>query len=191
MKVLKTLTRLGLKHKKAARLLAEDRMSIERVAGELGINVETLRTWRNAPAFQAQVREYQAEIEAAVSQIPYAKKADRIQLLSDSVSKYTELRDKRGKWYTEKFPDVPGGSTGLLVHSETVKGVGAGQVHIDEHKVDNGLESLLQTALVQIAKERGEFSDSKPTQQTVIALVPITEIEVALPEGPPADRDED
>lgn len=191
MTALKTLKRLSARHIRAARLIAEDRLSYERIAAEIGIAEKNLRAWRETPLFQAKVRDYQADIEAAVSQIPYAKKADRIQTLSTSVEKYLELREKRAVWYTEKFPDVPGGNTGLLVHSESVKGNGRNQVMVDEHKVDTGLESLLTTALVQIAKERGEFTETKTNTHTVVALVPITEIEVALPEGPPPDRDED
>jgi len=184
------IAKITARHRRVAKLLAEDRLSKEEIAATSKMSPTTLYEWMKEPLFQSVVREYAADIEAAISRIPYAKKADRIQLLSDNVSKYVELQEMRGKWYTERFPEVPGGGTGLLVHSETVKGVGQYSVHIDEHKVDTGLQSLMNASLMQIAKERGELSETKPTH-TVVALVPITEIEVALPSGPPADRDED
>jgi len=180
------------KHYRAATLVAEDELTNERIAQECGIRMETLYEWRKEPLFQQAVREKIAELDAAVSKIRFAKKRDRIALLSQNVEKYLEVREQRAAYYAEHYDDVPGGKTGLLTPTERQLGPSAGSRVVVDHKTDTGLEKLISDTLVLIAKERGELTEKRELSgPNGTALVPIIEIEVALPSGPPPDRDED
>lgn len=183
---------LTAKQLKAAGLVAEDTMPDIRIAEECKVSRTTLHNWKQLPAFQVAVREKVQELDDAVSQLRFAKRRERIRALNEQAQDYLTIVQERGQWFADNEPDVPGGRTGRIVRTERVIGVGkAAQVTV-EYELDRGLESQFDSVLVQIAKERGEWSEKRElTGAGGSPLLPIVEIEVRKASAPPDDDDDD
>lgn len=184
---------LTAKQLKAATLVAEDTLSNQRIAEECKVTRQTIDNWKKLPAFQNAVRQKTQELDDAVSQLRFAKRRERIRALNEQAEDYLTIVSERGSWFAANEPDVPGGRTGRIVRTERVIGVGkAAQVTV-EYELDKGLESQFDSVLVQLAKERGEWSDGKRelTGPNGSPLLPIIEIEVHKAGRPPDDDDDD
>lgn len=184
---------LTAKQLKAATLVAEDTLSNQRIAEECKVTRQTIDNWKKLPAFQNAVRQKTQELDDAVSQLRFAKRRERIRALNEQAEDYLTIVSERGSWFAQHEPDVPGGRTGRIVRTERVIGVGkAAQVTV-EYELDKGLESQFDSVLVQLAKERGEWSDGKRelTGPNGSPLLPIIEIEVHKAGRPPDDDDDD
>lgn len=180
---------------KAAQLVAEDALSNERIAEEVGIHLSTFKAWKQVPEFESRVREIVQELDEAVSQLRFAKRRERIRALNEQAEDYVQIRKERSAYFAEKFPNVPGGRTGRLVHREEWVGTAKDGHMVDVFEVDGGTDKLFDSVLIQIAKERNEWTEGKRelTGPNGTPLLPIVEIEITHPvegEGP-ADDDDD
>jgi Helix-turn-helix of insertion element transposase len=197
---------------KAATLIAEDTMSKGRIAEECGTSEKTLVKWRNEPQFQNRVAEIIAELDEQVTQLRFAKKRERIRALDELAVDLLTIRNERGAAYAEAgtwvsdpetgeqvfVPDpnmrgVPGGKTGRIIRQVKIAGTGKNTEKIIEHAYDSSVDKSFRETLVHIAKERGEWSDGRRefTGPNGTSLLPIIEIEVAIPTGYGSDEDED
>ncbi len=180
------------KKHEAAILLAEDKLGDRRIAEELGISLSTLSLWKLKPELQELIRVKQVELDDAVSRFKYAKRRERVEALNEMAEDYLIIRDERARWYLENEPDIPGGKTGRLVRTERWVGQGRNAIQVIEHVVDKAADDAFRATLIQIAKERGEWSDKKeisgPGGSAMLAIV---EIEVVKQMQPPSDDDDD
>lgn len=181
----------NLKHA-AALLIAEDKLGDRRIAEELGISIGTLFNWKKKPELQELIRERQVELDEAVSRYRFAKRRERVEALNEMAEDYLIIREERANWYLQNAPDIPGGKTGRLVRSEKWIGQGKNAIQVVEHVLDKAADDAFRNTLIQIAKERGEWSDKKeisgPNGSAMLAIV---EIEVHKQMSPPADDDDD
>jgi len=149
--------RMTYRAEEAAKLAAEDRLSDEEIAKQVGICVRTLYNWRKQPEFQRRVDELIAEFAARVERYAIAQKGRRVAALHDRWRRMQQVIEERAA--DPQMQGIPGGQSGLLVHQ--VKGIGRGddfQV-VDEYKVDDGLLSELRAHEQQAAKELGQWAE--------------------------------
>lgn len=177
---------------KAAALVAEDALTIPRIAEEVGIDADTLRRWKKIPDFDARVQEIVRGLDDAVSQLRFAKRRERVRSLNEQAEDYLTIKQERADYFTERFPDVPGGRTGRLVHREEWVGTARDGHLVDVFEVDGGTDKLFDSVLVQIAKERGEWSDKRELSgPNGSSLLGIIEIEITHPPDDGGDDDDD
>jgi len=101
---------------KAVELLVEDELTVEEIADRLNIDRKTLFRWRALPHFAALVSETVEAAKQAARQKTIANKLVRVDALIDRHARMQQVIDERADWYKENMPNVPGGSTGLLVN---------------------------------------------------------------------------
>jgi len=90
------------KKEAAAALLAEDSLSIRRIAQQLGTSESTVDRWKKVPEFQTRTREHIAAFRAKVLECGLARKKSRLAALSDKCGGSAEMKL------------VAGGSSGLI-----------------------------------------------------------------------------
>lgn len=179
---------------RAAVLIAENRLNYTRVAEELGVSSLTLANWRTRDDVQAAIRDHVETLQHETSTLHYSDRNRRIAGLNTLAVNLDQVMSERGEWYNDlalASPDgklVPGGRTGLIVRQRRMIGTGPKAEIIEEDMIDRALISEYKDTLIQIAKERGEWSDKRELSGPGGApLLPIKEIIVNLP----ADADED
>lgn len=141
---------------RAAFLVAEDRISDELIAAELGISRRTLATWKGQAEFKARVDQITAEVSEQLKAKGLADRAKRLEALNDRHGRMNEVIKQRA----ENLKGVPGGgNTGLVV--KQVKGIGKGQDFqvVEEYAVDTGLLREMREHEKQAAIEVGEWTD--------------------------------
>jgi ParB-like chromosome segregation protein Spo0J len=144
---------------RAAQLLADGKLTDEQIATELGVSAQTIRNWRAYPAFAGRVEELVADFARAVRRRGIAVLERRVAALNDRWLRMQQVIEARAADPTMQV--VPGGPTGLLVH--TVKGVGRGEDFqlIDLYEVDTGLLNELRQHEKQAAQELGQWTERK------------------------------
>lgn len=168
--------------RKAAILLAEDTLPKTRIAEEVGVTSTTLSNWRQVPEFEAAIQDKVKELDEAVTALRFVKRRERLEVLSNQASAYLQIIEERAAYFAQNEPEVPGGKSGHVTRREKTLGSGSKQTTTVEYEVDTGTDRQLNATLVQIAKERGEWSDKKElTGPGGSALLPIVEIEVTMP----------
>lgn len=76
---------------------------------------------------------------------------ERIKALSDMIARLYQVMLERSQIYGEKYPDIPGGSTGIVMHEYIVsKKTGTTR---ESHKIDSTLVREYREYLKQIADE--------------------------------------
>lgn len=143
---------------RAAHLVAEDRLSDELIAAELGIGRRTLATWKKQPRFEARRREIVEEVKKALEAEGLANRQNRLNALNDRQRRMAEVIRQRA----ENLKSVPGGgNTGLLVRQ--VKGIGKGEEFqvVEEYAVDTALLREMREHEKQAAIEVGEWTEKR------------------------------
>jgi transposase-like protein len=178
---------------KAANLIAEDTMSKQRIAEEVGIGVALLKEWRDHPDFQRRVAEIVKELDEAVSQLRFAKRRGRIEALNDLAEDYVKIVKERAEYFTlNPVEDVPGLKTGRFSREEKSIGSGNLQKTVVVYTPDTALDKSFRDTLVQIARERGEWLDKRELSgPDGSSLLGIIEIEVTHPAGEFRDDEDD
>jgi hypothetical protein len=141
---------------RAALLVAQDSLSDEKIADELGISRKTLHNWKTDAAFVERVNQIVAEIQEKIVARGIAEKQNRIDALNRRHKLMEEVIGARAK----NLSSVPGGGkTGLLVRQ--VKGIGKGEQFqvIEEYAVDTGLLKEMREHEKQAAIEVGQWSE--------------------------------
>lgn len=141
----------------AAQLLAEEKLSDEKVAKEVGISKRQLERWKKHPDFSARVQHLVAALAKAGARRAIARRSNRVRALDARWEAMQQVIRERA----EDMANVPGGKTGLLVR--TTKGIGRGNTFqiIEEYAVDTGLLRELREHEKQAAQELGQWTEKK------------------------------
>lgn len=141
---------------RAANLVAQDTLSDEKIAEQLGIGRTTLHRWKSDALFVSRVKQVVEEIKATIVARGIAERQNRIDAYNSRWLKMQEVINQRAKEYSTV---TVGGNTGLIV--KQTKGIGKGddfQV-IDEYAVDTGLLREMREIEKQAAIELGEWTE--------------------------------
>lgn len=143
---------------RAALMVAEDRLTDELIAGDLGIDRSTLHRWKTDPAFSARVDEIKRELREKIVALGIAERQNRIDAYNDRWRRMQQVIEQRAKAY--KTVTV-GGNTGLIV--KQVKGIGKGEDFqvVEEYAVDTGLLKEMREHEKQAAIELGDWTEKR------------------------------
>lgn len=171
----------------AAVLVAEDRLSDEQIAAEVGIDRRTLTRWRGVPAFMARVDRLIEEFRGEVDRYAIAQVGRRVAALQDRWRRLHLVIEERAGH--EEMQGVAGGTSGLLVRD--VKQIGRGETATVEEvfRVDTGLLREMREMEEQAARELGQRSvkhdhTGAVEHQHTVSLIPLDEFQ----QLPPAER---
>ena len=142
----------GEKKIEAAALVAEDRLTDEQIAEQIGISRRTLARWKREPEFQELVQQAQEAFRQKVLTTGIADRVKRVQRLDRDWKRMQNLMEARA---VETPHDVPGAGTGLVIRKETETKHG---VNI-EYATDTGLLAALLAIEQQAAKELGQWTE--------------------------------
>ena len=140
----------------AAVLVAEDALTDEAIAEQVGISKRTLERWKQAEPFRERVAEHTAALDAAVQRLAIAKRRKRVERLDRDWQRLQDLIEARGRALDGQ---VAGGETGLLSRTVKVIGTGKNQTTIEEYVFDAALLREIRATEEQAAKELGQWSE--------------------------------
>jgi flagellar biosynthesis component FlhA len=147
-----------IREERAARLLAEDKLSDDQIAEECGISLRCLAKWKKREEFQARIRAIVKAYAVRILATGIARKERRIQVLNDLHDKALEVIEERGK--DPAMAKVPGGRTGLLVRGfETVHTKEGTLVSAPTYEADTGLMYEIRKTQQQVAQELGQWTE--------------------------------
>lgn len=151
---LSIVSSLNRRELKAAQLVAEDELTEETIAAEVGVNRRTLQRWKDRPDFANHVGRLRVEIAAAL-------KAEGIRRRENRLAEYQDRHDRLKLIVEERARDplnafVPGWKSGFLTH-DVKFGPEGEQVHL--YKVDTGLLAAFLALEKQIAQDVGQWSE--------------------------------
>lgn len=157
---------------RAAALMADDTLSDEEIAEQVGVNRRTLTRWRDRPDIAARTAEIVAAAAEAARALTIANKEVRVRRLAERAAKVDEVFAARA----EEHARVPGGPTGLLVREPRIvkvyevknwreeddedeeRLVPRGSVRVAyAYKVDTATLAELRATEKQAAQELGEW----------------------------------
>ncbi len=143
----------------AAGLVAGDELTNAEIAERVGVSRATLDRWKAHPDFKARVDEHLEAYRQAVLRHGVAVLERRVAALDERWRHLLRIIDERAA--SPLMQGVPGGTTGLLVH--TVKGLGSGGSFrvIDEFTLDCGLLRELREHEKQAAQELGQWTERR------------------------------
>ena len=145
--------------------MAQGELAFTEIAKIVGATPQTIYNWRKSPEFKARVDEIREGLCDATYDRGIALRFVRVRALNDRWNRLRRVIEARAD--DPSMADVPGGSTGLLVHQ--VKGVGRGDDFqlIHEYVVDTGLLAELRAIEQQAAKELGQWTDKQEVSSQV------------------------
>jgi hypothetical protein len=149
------------KREKAAQLVAEDRLSDEKIAEQVEISKRTLERWKANPGFMARVEEIASAYAKRALRHGIARKERRVTVLNELHEKMLQVISERAE--SPDLADVPGGRTGLV--TKMLKGIGKGddfQV-VEVYEVDTGTVKEIRALQEQVAEELGQKIERKET----------------------------
>ena len=98
---------------RAANLVADDRLTNEEIAADIGISRRALDNWKATPEFQERVAEIVERTRKAIFARGIAVKAKRVDAQNTRWRKLQRVIEARAS--DPLLQDVPGGDTGLMV----------------------------------------------------------------------------
>lgn len=143
------------KREKAAQLVAEDVLSDEKIAAEVGIGRRTLARWKADQRFLARVETIAAAYAKRALKHGLARKECRLAVLNDLHQRMLQVIEERA--LSPDLASVPGGKTGLV--TKTLKGIGKGddfQV-VEVYEVDTSTVGKICDLQKQVAEELGQW----------------------------------
>jgi hypothetical protein len=143
------------KREKAAQLVAEDCLSDEKIAAEVGIGRSTLARWKIDRRFLTSVETIAAAYAKRALKHGLARKECRLAVLNDLHQRMLQVIEERA--LSPDLANVPGGKTGLV--TKTLKGIGKGddfQV-VEVYEVDTGTIAKICDVQKQVAEELGQW----------------------------------
>jgi hypothetical protein len=143
------------KKARAALLVAEDRLTNERIAAAVGVSRRTLDRWKTEPAFMARVEEHIAAAEKAARSCGIARKMARVTTLNEVLQDLLRVKAERGA--DRAMQGVPGGQTGLVVKSVKQVGSGPSAQLIAEFELDPIWLREVRELGQQAARELGQW----------------------------------
>lgn len=143
---------------KAAQLVADDALTNEQIAASVGVIRQTLDLWKLRPEFQARVASIVAAYADAIKGEGIANVKNRVAAQNDRWERMKAVIAERA--VSDEMANVPGGKTGLLVHTYKMAG-GKEPVVMDEYAVDTGLLSEMRAHEKQSAQELGQWTEKQ------------------------------
>jgi hypothetical protein len=140
---------------KAAQLVAEDRLTNEKIAQTCGVTRRTLDNWKTHPEFAERVEQCLAEFRAVVRKRGIAILENRVDRLHDRWNKLHQIIEERA--LEAEMQTVPGGKTGMITRN--LKGIGKGEDYerVEVFEVDTALLAEIRNHEQQAAKELGQW----------------------------------
>lgn len=173
----------------AAKLVAENEVSRERLCEMVGISLPTFYNWFRTPEFKAKVAEYQADIDAEMMRLPIAKKNVRVARLNDLQRRLELVVTDREEAYSQD-EQVIGGRSGAIVKQYKSVGYGKESRIVEEHAFDAALFREIRAIDEQAAKELGQWVDKGELTGKNGTPLQLTEIVIELPAGSDSDSEE-
>jgi AcrR family transcriptional regulator len=160
----------------AAQLIAEAKLTHDEIAKRVGLSRQAVYAWRKKPEFAAEVERALDERRREIRRTGIAVLERRVAALNDRWLRMQQVIEARAADPTMQV--VPGGPTGLLVH--TVKGVGRGEDFqlIDLYEVDTGLLNELRQHEKQAAQELGQWTEKSQSSVELQGNSPIRKIQI-------------
>ena len=137
----------------AAKLVAEDVLTDDAIAKEVGVCRRTLANWKETEAFRDRVNSIRGEIEKRILSSGIARKGLRVQEYEIRWKRMRKLLNSRASDPT--MMRVPGGDTGLLVRRFKQIGVEL----VEEYHVDTGLLKAMLDLEKQASIEVGDWQE--------------------------------
>lgn len=156
----------------AAADLAEGTYKLGEIADRAGVSQMALKTWRVHPEFMARVEEHRKIFRQLVLQYGIAKKETRMAHLQSRHDAIRQVVEERGKSMAEKYPELPGASTGYVALKPTAHG--------DLAYVDTKTAQLLAEMEKSAAIEMGEWNEGS---------APGIAVQIVVPSGAPQSSD--
>jgi len=144
---------------RAAQLVADGQQNDTQIAAALQIGGRTLDYWKVRPEFHARVEAHLAVFREKIRAEGIANRQNRVDALNDRWRKLHQVANERGDH--PAMGDIPGGTTGYLVHQKKQLGGGPSAQIIDEYVLDTGLLSELRAHEQQAAKELGQWTEKQ------------------------------
>ena len=154
---------------RAAKLVADDRLTNEQIAADVGVSRRTLDNWKTWPEFQERVAQIVERTRKAILSRGIAVKANRVGSLHDRWERLQRVIEERAG--DALVADVPGGTTGLLVPEpmllkvqgemgEDGRFIATGESQIVyKYAVDTGVLKELRDIEKQAAQELGQWTE--------------------------------
>jgi 16S rRNA A1518/A1519 N6-dimethyltransferase RsmA/KsgA/DIM1 with predicted DNA glycosylase/AP lyase activity len=137
-------------------LLAEDRLTDRAIAEDVGISTSTLWHWKRKPECQARIKLYQQEMATHAFRQGIAQRENRLGALADRWKRMHALMEARAQAYDS--PEIPGGSTGLIVEEVKVSPKGDKTV---VYSFDRALFQEMRETEKQAAIELGQWTEKR------------------------------
>lgn len=143
----------------AAQLVAEGRLTDEKIAAQLGCARRTLTTLKTKPAFQEHVKAIVAKLAEESLKFSIARREGRLAVQQDMEARLLKIVKERAQ--DPELAAIPGGQTGLIC--KTIKGIGKGDDFrvVEVYEADVALVKTLVGLHEQAAKEMGQFVESE------------------------------
>ena len=151
--------RMTRRREKAALLVAEDKVTDHEIALQCKIGDRTVFRWKKEPSFAARVTEHRERWAAEIEAEGIANRKNRVDMLNRDWQRLEQVAMERAA--DPEMADIPGGTTGLLVHTVRVVGVGQNAQRVDEYAVDTGLLKEKREHAKQAAIELKQWTEQK------------------------------
>ncbi len=164
----------------AAVLVAQDELSDEKIAEQIGVTRRTLANWKKDREFSDYVDEENRQVQAAMLRLDIAKRHKRVSILDDLLQKSLTVISERAQMYAaddgelltgfdeDEYGTPAGGRTGLLTRQVKILGTGEHQIKTIEYQVDTGLVKQITSLMEQAASELGQKVDKVAVTGTMV-----------------------
>lgn len=149
----------GFKQRRAARLVAQDRVGDRQIAHTCAIGIATLTRWKREPEFAARVAEIRAELEAREVDALLAERQRRVRLLDRRHEVLEAVIEERAA--EDKMRAIPGGTSGLVARKYKMIGFGKQAQRVEEYEVDVATLRELREIEKQAAIELGQWTEKR------------------------------
>lgn len=139
---------------RAAQLVAEDKLSDEQIASQVGITRRALAKWKNIPEFEERRKAIVEELRQAINRKGIFDKVKRMESINRDFDATETILEERGA--DDDMQDVPGGKTGFIVHNIKVVGGGPHAEKVDTYEYDSALERQREALRKEARQETGE-----------------------------------
>jgi hypothetical protein len=147
-------SKLTVRQRRATVLVAEDQLTDEEIAREVGITRRTLAIWKNQLLFVECVRQAGADLWNAAMRRGIARRDRRLAALQKVHNRLLAVIEARAA--DPDMKSIPGGSTGLIVRKPVTS---AGTVAGYEYAVDTGTIAEIRKVQELAAKELGQLTE--------------------------------
>lgn len=145
----------------AAQLVAEGRLTDEKIAERLGCVRQTLAVLKRKPEFKQHVAEIVAKLAEESLKFNIARREGRIAVQQELEAKLLTIIEERAREAQATNNKIPGMRTGLVC--KTLKGIGKGEDFqvVEVYEADTPTVKALLALHEQAAKEMGQFEEAE------------------------------